>query len=80
MRRSAQSGILAAAHATRTAALLIAITAASPLAAQLQLQALYPLFTDLLDVTNNNGPVSLLGSPLGPPLGPRRSSWTKSSS
>lgn len=45
---------------------LLAAFAAAPL--QAQVQALYPLMTDLLDVTNHHGPITLTGSP--PPAAP----------
>ncbi len=44
------------------------LAAAAPLAAQAQIQALYPLATDLLDALNNYGPVMLTGTP--PPAAP----------
>jgi hypothetical protein len=52
------------AFATATIALLTAF----PLAAQAQVQAFYPLLIDLLDATNNYGPVMLTGTP--PPAPP----------
>ncbi|HLQ37284.1 MAG TPA: hypothetical protein VK348_05770, partial [Planctomycetota bacterium] len=67
-RRSALSSILATVCTTATIALLAAFTATDPLVAQAQIQALYPLQTDLLDASNNYGPVTLLGTP--PPAPP----------
>jgi Concanavalin A-like lectin/glucanases superfamily len=60
--------LLSSACATGTLACLAALTPAPALHAQAQLQAYYPLLTDLLDVTTNYGPVSLLGNP--PPAAP----------
>jgi hypothetical protein len=64
-------GIVSTAVATGRATAAVALLAAlatDALVAQAQVQAYYPLATDLLDATNNYGPVSLLGSP--PPAPP----------
>lgn len=53
----------------RPALVLLAAFAAAPLAAQLQVQAYYPLISDLNDATNTYGPVMLTGqsTPPSPP-------------
>ncbi|MFO1078681.1 MAG: LamG-like jellyroll fold domain-containing protein [Planctomycetota bacterium] len=55
-------------HSVPALSLVLAATFAGTLNAQAQVQAFYPLLTDLLDATANNGPVSLLGTtPPNPP-------------
>lgn len=62
-RRSLFSAIRSSSRATAAAAMLTACMVGSPLVAQLQTQAFYPLLTDLLDATASYGPVALAGNP-----------------
>src|SRR5262245_16167640 len=52
----------------RAAAAFAVLAASAPALVGQQIQAFYPLATDLLDVTTNYGPMSLLGTP--PPAPP----------
>jgi len=60
-RRSPSAGARATALAGCSLALLTAFGPTNSAVAQTQVVAFYPLLTDLLDATANNGPVSLLG-------------------
>jgi hypothetical protein len=67
-RLSLRSLTLRAASTTATIALLTAFTATDSLLAQAQIQAFYPLASDLIDASGNYGPMRLLGN--SPPAAP----------